>query len=55
LTPTDKLSVTLEAQTWEVVLRVLAKAPVPYEVMAPLIQDIQRQCAPPIHEAATEA
>jgi hypothetical protein len=40
--PTDKLPVTLEAQAWETVMRVLSEAP--YRVVAPLIQDIQRQC-----------
>jgi hypothetical protein len=43
--PTDKLAVTLEAQAWDVTMRVLAKGP--YEVVAPLIAEIQRQCAAP--------
>jgi hypothetical protein len=43
MTPTDKLAVTLEAQAWDVTMRVLAKGP--YEVVAPLIAEIQRQCA----------
>ena len=41
---TDKLSVTLEAGAWEAVMRIMAKAPVPYETVAPLIQRIQEQC-----------
>jgi hypothetical protein len=43
MTPTDKLAVTLEAQAWDTTMRVLAKGP--YEVVAPLIAEIQRQCA----------
>ena len=41
---TDKLSVILEAGAWETVMRIMAKAPVPYETVAPLIGEIQRQC-----------
>jgi hypothetical protein len=50
--PTDKLDVTLQAQEWEAVMRAMAKAP--YEIVAPLIGEIQRQCvaqqqpAPPL-------
>jgi hypothetical protein len=40
--PTDNIDVTLQAQTWEMVMRVLAKGP--YDVVAPIIQDIQNQC-----------
>jgi hypothetical protein len=40
--PTDKIPVTLEAQAWETVMRVLSEAP--YRVVAPLISEIQRQC-----------
>lgn len=42
--PTDKLDVTLEARQWEAVMHVIAKSPVPYEIVAPLITEIQRQC-----------
>ena len=42
MTPTDKIPVTLEAQAWETVMRVLSEAP--YRVVAPLIGEIQRQC-----------
>ena len=42
MTPTHPLTVTLEAQQWEAVMRVLAKSP--YEVVAPLIHAIQQQC-----------
>lgn len=45
MTPTDRIPVTLDAQTWETVLRVIAQAPVPYAVVAPLIASIQQQCA----------
>jgi len=41
---TDRISITLEAQTWETVLRVIAQAPVAYAVTAPLIAAIQQQC-----------
>lgn len=41
--PTDRLTVTMEAQAWEAAMRWLAKAP--YEAVAGLIGDIQRQCA----------
>jgi len=40
--PTDNLSVTLPAQSWETVMRVLADAP--FRIVAPLISEIQRQC-----------
>jgi hypothetical protein len=42
---TDRIAVTLDAQTWETVLRVIAKSPVSYEIVAPLIASIQQQCA----------
>jgi len=42
--PTDKLEVSLDAQTWNTVLATIAKAPVAYEVTAPLIAEITRQC-----------
>jgi hypothetical protein len=42
---TDRIAVILDAQTWETVLRVIAQAPVPYAVVAPLIASIQSQCA----------
>jgi hypothetical protein len=45
MNPTDRIPVTLDAQTWETVLRVIAKSPVSYEVSAPLIAAIQQQCA----------
>jgi hypothetical protein len=44
MNPTDRISITLDAQTWETVLRVIAQAPVAYAVTAPLINEIQRQC-----------
>lgn len=43
MTPTDKLTVTLEVQAWEQIMRILADAP--YRVSAPLIASIQGQCA----------
>jgi len=43
MNPTDKLDVTLEAQHWESIMRVLSGGP--YNVVAPLINEIQRQCA----------
>jgi hypothetical protein len=45
MTPTDRIPVILDAQTWETVLRVLAQAPVAYAITAPLITSIQQQCA----------
>jgi hypothetical protein len=42
MTPTQPLTVTLEAQQWEQVMRLLADGP--YRVVAPLIQAIQQQC-----------
>jgi hypothetical protein len=36
------LPVTLRAMQWEMTLQVLRKGP--YEVVAPIIEDIQRQC-----------
>jgi flagellar biosynthesis protein FliQ len=44
MNPTDRITVTLDAQTWETVLRVIAQAPVPYTIVAPLIASIQQQC-----------
>jgi hypothetical protein len=40
--PTDKLIVTLEAQTWETIMRVLSEAP--HRLVALPIAEIQRQC-----------
>ena len=42
IAPTDNLSVTLQAQSWETLMRVLSEAP--YRVVAPLIGEIQGQC-----------
>jgi hypothetical protein len=42
MSPTDKFPVTLEAQAWETVMRVLSEAP--YRIVAPLIGEIQSQC-----------
>jgi hypothetical protein len=47
MNPTDRISITLDAQTWETVLRVIAQAPVAYAVTAPLIAAIQSQCTQP--------
>lgn len=57
MTPTDKIPVTLEARAWDAVIRIMAKSPVPYEFVAPLLQDIQGQCTRLQAEtkAATEA
>lgn len=52
MNPTDKLAVTLEAQAWEAVMRVLADAP--YRISAPLISEIQRQCTTQQQPAQTE-
>ena len=43
MTPTDKIPVVLEAQSWEQIMRVLADAP--FRVVAPFIAEIQNQCA----------
>ena len=43
IAPTDRLTVTLEAQAWETAMRAMAKAP--YESIAAVIVEIQRQCA----------
>jgi hypothetical protein len=42
MNPTDKLSVTLDAQQWEIACRLLSEAP--YRLAHPLISEIQRQC-----------
>jgi len=42
MTPTDRIAVTLEAQSWETIMRILADAP--YRVSAPFIVEIQNQC-----------
>ena len=44
MAPQQPLTVTLEAQQWDAVMRVMAKSPIPYEIVAPLIQAIQAQC-----------
>ena len=44
MAPQQPLSVTLEAQQWDAVMRVMAKSPIPYEIVAPLIQAIHQQC-----------
>jgi hypothetical protein len=47
--PTERLTVTLEAATWNTVMQVLGEGP--FRIVAPLIQEIQNQCtnqpAPP--------
>jgi hypothetical protein len=54
MSPTDMLSVSLEARQWETVLQLLAEAP--FRVVAPLLTEIQRQCTerPAPAEAAAE-
>ena len=47
MTPTDKLSVTLDAQQWEIACRLLSEAP--YRLAHPLISEIQRQCIKPMN------
>jgi hypothetical protein len=47
MNPADRIAVTLDAQTWDAVLRVIASAPVPYTIVAPLIAAIQQQCTQP--------
>jgi hypothetical protein len=42
MTPQQPLSVTLTAEQWEAVMRLLADGP--YRIAAPLIQTIQQQC-----------
>jgi hypothetical protein len=44
MTPQQPLSVTLEAQQWEVVLRLLDEVPAPHRVTDPLMRAIQQQC-----------
>jgi hypothetical protein len=44
LQPTDTLSVSLTAQSWNTLIQLLVKAPLPWEVSNPLIQEIQGQC-----------
>jgi hypothetical protein len=42
MNPTDKLTVTLEAKQWNTLMQVLGEGP--FRIVAPLIQDIQKQC-----------
>ena len=44
MTPMHPLTVTLEAQQWEQVLRILDETPAPHRVTHPLIIAIQQQC-----------
>ena len=41
---TGRLAVTLEARQGDAVLQIMAKSPVPYEFVAPLLHGIQSQC-----------
>ena len=41
MNPTDRVSITLEAQQWQVICNLLAEGP--YRVVAPLLQVIQDQ------------
>lgn len=43
LLPNERIAVTLEAQSWDLIARVLADAP--FRIVAPLIAEIQNQCA----------
>jgi hypothetical protein len=49
--PNRPLSATLTAEQWNVVMHVMRKHPLPYEVSAPIIdamgQQLQRQTQPP--------
>jgi hypothetical protein len=47
MTPQQPLTVTLEAQQWEVVLRLLDEVPAPHRVTDLLIRAIQQQCMAP--------
>jgi hypothetical protein len=40
--PTTTLTITLEAQQWNQVMATLAEGP--FRIVAPLIQEMQRQC-----------
>ena len=42
MNPTDRIVISLEARVWEMVLQLIAKGP--YDAVAPVIADIQRQC-----------
>lgn len=44
MNPTDKITATLEAQQWQVILNVLGK--VPYENIADLIHELRPQLMP---------
>jgi hypothetical protein len=44
ISPQQPLGVTLEAQQWETVLRIISEAPMPHRVSDPLLREIQRQC-----------
>jgi hypothetical protein len=45
--PTERLSVTLEAQQWNQLLGLLGEAPAPYRITNPLIQMLLNQLNPP--------
>jgi sulfur relay (sulfurtransferase) DsrC/TusE family protein len=55
--PSRQLSATLTAEQWNVVMFVMRKHPLPYEVSAPiidsLVQELQRQNVP--HQQMTAA
>jgi hypothetical protein len=44
ISPQQPLGVTLEAQQWETVLRIISEAPMPHRMSDPLLREIQRQC-----------
>lgn len=50
--PTTVITVTLEAQQWNLVLATLAEGP--FRLVAPLIENIQRQCVEPGKGATIE-
>ena len=47
LQPTERLSVTLEAQQWNQVLQLLHEVAAPLRVTQPLVQAIAAQCMHP--------
>lgn len=42
--PTERLTVVLTAEHWNAVLGIMAEAPMPHRITAPLINEIHRQC-----------
>lgn len=42
--PDDRISVVLTAMQWNMVMQIMAEAPMPHRIVDPYIRSIQQQC-----------